>query len=75
MNPSVPPQTSYNVIERLVKKFKALPARERNAYNEAETRKGFIVPMFSALGWNFGDAREVAAARRTKNRWSVASRK
>ena len=57
----MPPQTTYDQIERLVKKFKALPARERNAYNEAETRKSFIVPMFSALEWNFGDAREVAA--------------
>ncbi len=31
MNPLVPPQTTYDAIERLVKKFKALPARERNA--------------------------------------------
>jgi len=57
----MPPQTTYDQIERLVKKFKALSTRERNAYNEAETRKSFVLPLFHALEWNIDDAREVAA--------------
>lgn len=57
----MPPQTAYDQIEQLVRKFKALSPRERNAYNEAETRKSFILPLFRALEWNIDDAREVAA--------------
>ena len=57
----MPPQTAYDQIERLVQKFKALPARTRQQYNEAETRKSFILPLFHALEWNIDDAREVAA--------------
>jgi len=57
----MPPQTAYDQIERLVQKFKALPTRTRQQYNEAETRKSFILPLFRALEWNIDDAREVAA--------------
>ena len=45
----MPPQTAYDQIAERVKKFKALSKRERDAYNEADTRKDFILPMFRAL--------------------------
>lgn len=61
MTSLTPPQTAFDQIERLVQKFQALPTRTRNAYNEAETRKSFILPMFRALEWDIDDAREVAA--------------
>jgi predicted type IV restriction endonuclease len=57
----MPPQSAYDEIERLVKKFKALTKRERDGYNEAETRKSFILPLFRALEWNTEDVHEVAA--------------
>lgn len=34
MSLPTPPQTAYDQIEWLVKKFKALSKRERDAYNE-----------------------------------------
>ncbi len=57
----MPPQTAYDQIEERVKKFKALSKRERDAYNEADTRKDFILPLFHAMEWNIDDMREVAA--------------
>jgi hypothetical protein len=55
------PQSTYDAIERRVKRFKALSPRERSAYNEDNTRKDFILPLFHALEWNVDDAREVTA--------------
>ncbi|MEW5718982.1 MAG: N-6 DNA methylase, partial [Chloroflexota bacterium] len=55
------PPTTFDQVERLVAKFKALPTRERHAYNEDNTRKDFILPLFHALEWNTADAREVTA--------------
>jgi type I restriction-modification system DNA methylase subunit len=55
------PESAYSEIERRVKKFKAFSKRERDAYNEDNTRKDFILPLFRALGWDITDAREVAA--------------
>lgn len=57
----MPSQTTYDQIERLVKRFKALPTRERNAYNEDNTRKDFILPLFRSLEWDIQDAHEVTA--------------
>lgn len=61
MIPLIPPQGAYDTIEYLVKKFKELPARTRQQYNEDNTRKDFILPLFRALEWNIDDMREVAA--------------
>ena len=56
------PQTAYDEVERLIIKFKALPKRERDAYNEDNTRKDFVLPLSQrALLWNTDDSREVAA--------------
>ncbi|HEX9075774.1 MAG TPA: N-6 DNA methylase, partial [Anaerolineae bacterium] len=55
------PQSAYDQIEGLVKKFKGLSAHARQAYNEADTRKDLILPLFRAMEWNIDDMREVAA--------------
>ncbi len=55
----IPPQGAYDTIEYLVKKFKELPARARQQYNEDNTRKDFVLPLFRALEWNIDDMREV----------------
>lgn len=39
-------------ILSLVKKFDALSLSQRKKYNEANTRKNFILPLFEALGWD-----------------------
>lgn len=57
----MPLQTAHDQIETLVKKFKGLSTRARQAYNEADTRKDFILPLFRAMEWNIDDMREVAA--------------
>ncbi len=57
----MPTQPAVDEIERLVKKFKALSTRERHAYNEDNTRKDFVLPLFRALEWNTNDMREVSA--------------
>ncbi len=53
--------TAYAEVERLVKKFKALTSHERKTYNEDNTRKGFILPLFRALDWDIENAAEVSA--------------
>ena len=53
------PQTIYDQIERLVRKFQAMSTRERHAYNEDNTRKDFILPLFRALEWNIDNVREL----------------
>jgi hypothetical protein len=50
MNPAPPTlDSAYAEIERRVKRLKALSKRERDAYNEDNTRKDFIMPLFRAL--------------------------
>lgn len=45
------PDAARDDVARLVKKFKALSAPERRGMNEAQTRQGYILPLFAALGW------------------------
>ena len=52
------PETAYPEIEKLVHKFKNMPARERRAMNEYATRQGFILPLFRALGWDIDNINE-----------------
>ncbi|MDE3091026.1 MAG: hypothetical protein KGJ80_16760 [Chloroflexota bacterium] len=53
------PQAAYDLIEERVRKFKALSKRERDAYNEDNTRKDCILPLFRALEWNIDDRRHL----------------
>jgi len=39
-------------IKILVQKFEKLTVAEKRSYNEAMTRKDFIIPLFDALGWD-----------------------
>jgi len=39
-------------IKKLIRKYENLSSGERKAYNEAMTRKDFIMPLFSVLGWD-----------------------
>src|SRR3990167_5651498 len=39
-------------IASLIKKFQALNSTKRKKYNEANTRKDFILPLFHALNWD-----------------------
>ncbi|MBI5222776.1 MAG: N-6 DNA methylase [Candidatus Magasanikbacteria bacterium] len=47
-------------IKNLVAKYEAEKAvRKISKYSEEETKRGFIEPLFQALGWDFSDKREV----------------
>ena len=46
-------------LEQLIEKFEALSDHERKDYNEANTRKDFILPMFRILGWDVYSKDEV----------------
>ncbi|HHT9139001.1 MAG TPA: Eco57I restriction-modification methylase domain-containing protein [Candidatus Wunengus sp. YC60] len=41
-----------NKIQILVDRFRQLSIEDRKKYNEANTRKDFIDPLFEALGWD-----------------------
>jgi len=62
-------ETAYTEIERLVKKFKGLSAAARKSYNEADTRKDFILPLFHALEWDTADTAEVSAEEKVSRGW------
>jgi type I restriction-modification system DNA methylase subunit len=48
-------------LEGLIAKYRALMAPARRGYNEANTRKDFIEPLFEALGWDVRSKDEVDA--------------
>ena len=52
-----------DAIGKLAERYEALTPQERRRYNEANTRKDFIEPLFEALGWNVRDKQEVDAER------------
>jgi len=46
-------------MQRLVAKYEGLGTRAIKGYNEANTKDGFIRPLFEALGWDFSNLDEV----------------
>ena len=48
-------------IRRLVERYEALSPRQRQGYNEVNTRKDFVEPLFEALGWDVRDREQVDA--------------
>jgi hypothetical protein len=46
----MPIESAYSDIEHLVTRFKGLSAAAWRAFNEDNTRKDFILPLFRALG-------------------------
>lgn len=61
MPPGDPRPAAYDQVELLTKKFKSLSTRRLHSYNEADTRKDFILPLFHALQWDTANSAEVAA--------------
>jgi len=50
------------VVAQLVDKFRELESKGKIArYNEEETKKDFILPLFKALGWDTENSTEVSA--------------
>ena len=45
-------QQAREQIQRLVNKFEGLNKQRKKSYNEADTRKDFVLPLFKALGWD-----------------------
>lgn len=64
-----PPERAYAEIENLVRRFKDLSAAARRDMNEAQTRQGYILPMFRALGWNIDDLNEVSPEEKVSRGW------
>ncbi|OGE19678.1 hypothetical protein A3D83_02235 [Candidatus Daviesbacteria bacterium RIFCSPHIGHO2_02_FULL_41_10] len=50
-----------NKIQSLVDKYKSLDSIQISKYTEEETKKGFIEPLFTALGWDFTTKDEISA--------------
>ena len=65
----MPSETAYADVERLVARFKGLSAAARKSYNEDNTRKDFVLPLFHALEWNIQDSAEVSAEERVSRGW------
>lgn len=53
--------TARQKIAALVERFQNTPKRERDAYNEDQTRHYFILPLFRALGWDTENPAEFSA--------------
>ncbi len=55
-------------VQELVKKYEeVLKSGEVKKYTEEETKKGFILPLFEALGWDVFNKREVSAEEHIKS--------
>ena len=51
-------------IADLIEKYERLDSRAIRTYNEANTCKDFILPLFRALGWDVYNSAEVSAERK-----------
>lgn len=50
------------LISKLVKKYEeAFDSVQIRKYSEEDTKKDFILPLFSILGWNTSDRNEVTS--------------
>jgi predicted type IV restriction endonuclease len=68
-------QLKLKIQELITKLDKLKESGKSNSYTEEDTKKGFIEPLFKALGWNFEDKEEVSAEERiSKNRVDYALR-
>lgn len=62
-------EIAYSEIERLVKDFKDMPASQRKGMNEMQTRLGYILPLFRALGWDINNINEVSPEEKVSRGW------
>ncbi len=44
-------ELAYTEVEKLVKSFNSLSTSQRKGMNEMQTRLGYILSLFRALGW------------------------
>ena len=65
----MPIESAYSDIERLVARFKGLSAAARRGFNEDNTRKDFILPLFRALEWDTQNSTEVSAEEKVSRGW------
>ena len=56
-------QDQKQKITTLIEKSEGLTTTERREYNEANTKNGFVQPLFEALGWDFSNLNEIEAER------------
>src|SRR5215216_3516771 len=62
-------ELAYTEIERLVSSFKKMPATQRKGLNEMQTRLGYILPLFRALGWDTSNINEVSPEEKVSRGW------
>ncbi len=62
-------ELAYAEIERLVKNFKNMPGTQRKGLNEMQTRLGYILPLFKALGWDTSNINEVSPEEKVSRGW------
>jgi type I restriction-modification system DNA methylase subunit len=62
-------EQAFSEIEILVKTFKGMPAAQRKALNEMQTRLGYILPLFRALGWDINNINEVSPEEKVSRGW------
>src|SRR5215211_3632502 len=62
-------ELAYTEIESLVKSFKSMPASQRKGMNEMQTRLGYILPLFRALGWDTSNINEVSPEEKVSRGW------
>jgi len=54
-------------IAELIDKYEGLAARRLRQFNEENTKKDFILPLFRHLGWDVSNSDEVAAEEKSSN--------
>ena len=62
-------ELAYAEVERLIKNFKSMPASQRKGMNEMQTRLGYILPLFRALGWDTSNINEVSPEEKVSRGW------
>ena len=60
---------AYSEIQKLVTNFKNIPATQRRGMSEMQTRLGYILPMFKALGWDTSNINEVSPEEKVSRGW------
>jgi type I restriction-modification system DNA methylase subunit len=62
-------ELAYTEIQKLITSFKNMPAAQRKGLNEMQTRLGYILPMFKALGWDTSNINEVSPEEKVSRGW------
>ncbi len=62
-------ELAYTEVEKLVEGFKNLSASQRKGMNEMQTRLGYILPLFRALGWDTSNLSEVSPEEKVSRGW------